>query len=87
MNKFQLYSSLSAWNAKHEAIKTYLGIPSGETLEYAVPFQINNPAHPDFEKYPFLVVEEGWWKCDQEFAPEDLVDYDPTWLLPTVVEE
>lgn len=86
MTKFQLFSTVSGWNTRHASIKTYLGIPTGLTTEYAVIEQINNPSHADFGKYPFPVLMAGTWKCDDQFNPADLVNYDSTWYLPTPPE-
>jgi hypothetical protein len=82
--KFKLYASTSGWDSRHASIKEYLGIPTGSTTEYAVRSVINNPDNADFGKYPFIVVDSGRWKCDDQFNAKDLVDYDPTWELPSL---
>lgn len=86
MTKFQLYSSTSGWNARHAAIKTHLGIPTAGTTEYADRVQIDNPSSADYEKSPFPVMDSGRWKCDDQFDPDDLVDYDSSWYLPSPPE-
>ena len=81
MPQFQIISTLSDWNDLHSAIKTYLGIPTGLTTEYAKAQAVDNPENADFGKFPFIVMETGSWKCNDQFDPNDLVDYDPTWFL------
>ena len=80
--KFQLYSSTSGWNTRHTAIKTHLGIPVGGTTKYADRVQIDNEEHEDHGKYPFPVMMDGTWKCDDQFDPDDLVEHDSSWHLP-----
>ena len=80
--KFQLYSSTSGWNNRHAAIKTHLGIPTGGTTEYAERVQINNAEHEDHGKYPFPVMMDGTWKCDDQFNANDLVNNNTDWFVP-----
>ena len=80
--KFQLYSSTSGWNNRHAAINTHLGIPTGGTTEYAERVQINNAEHEDHGKYPFPVMMDGTWKCDDQFNANDLVNNNTDWFVP-----
>ena len=81
--KFRLYSSRSGWTSRNASLESHLGIPNGEgTLRYADMLQVENPENADYEKYIMPACTEGTWKCDDQFNPSDLVDYDPTWELP-----
>ena len=84
--KFQLYSSTSGWDARHASIKTHLGIPSGETREYADRVRIDNEAHQDHGKYPFPVMMDGTWKCDDQFNANNLVNNDSSWFVAESIE-
>lgn len=81
--KFRLYATTSGWDSRHTSIKEYLGIPTGSTTEYAIRSAVDNPDNSDFGKYLFPVCTAGRWKCDDQFNAGDLVDYDPTWELPS----
>jgi hypothetical protein len=82
--KFRLYSSQSDWTSRNSSLESHLGIPNGNgTFRYASVWQVENPENADYEKYIIPVCTEGTWKCDDQFNPSDLVDYDPTWELPT----
>jgi hypothetical protein len=80
--KYRLYSSRSGWNSRNDSLEAHLSIPDPPTLRYAKVSQVNNPDNSDYEKYIMPVMTEGMWKCDDQFNPSDLVDYDPTWNLP-----
>tara|TARA_B100001094_G_C18049251_1_gene729144 strand:- start:342 stop:602 length:261 start_codon:yes stop_codon:yes gene_type:complete len=81
--KFRLYSSQSGWTSRNSSLESHLGIPNGKgTLRYASIRQVDNPENANYEKYIMPVCTEGTWKCDDQFNPSDLVDYDPTWELP-----
>lgn len=81
--KYRLYSSRSGWTSRNSSLESHLGIPDGKgTLRYAEISQVNNPENADYEKYIMPVCTESTWKCDDQFNPSDLVDYDPTWQLP-----
>ena len=81
--KYRLYSTRSGWNSRNDSLETHLGIPDPPwTSRYAEVSQVTNPDNSDYEKYIMPVVTEGMWKCDDQFNPSDLVDYDPTWNLP-----
>jgi len=81
--KYQLYTTRSGWTSRNDSLESHLGIPNGKgTLRYAEISQVENPDNSDFEKYIMPVCTEGTWKCDEQFNPSDLVDYDPTWELP-----
>ena len=81
--KFRLYASRSGWTSRNNSLEEHLGIPDGKgTVRYATILQVGNPDNSDYEKYIMPVCTIGTWKCDDEFNPSDLVDYDPTWDLP-----
>lgn len=81
--KYRLYSTRSGWTSRNASLESHLGIPDGKgTLRYAEITEVNNPENEDYEKYIMPVCTEGTWKCDDQFNPSDLVDYDPTWFLP-----
>jgi len=81
--KYQLYTTRSGWTSRNDSLESHLGIPNGKgTLRYAEISQVENPDNSDFEKYIMPVCTEGTWKCDEQFNPSDLVDYDPTCELP-----
>ena len=81
--KFRLYSAEADWNTRDTELKTYLGIPDGAgTDHYAIRIEVNNPENDDYEKSIMPVITEGKWKCENQFDASELVDADPTWLLP-----
>ena len=80
--KYRLYSSSSGWSNQNASLETYLNIPDEEgTLRYADESQVDNPENADYEKYILPVCTEGRWKCDDQFDPSELVDYDSSWFL------
>ena len=86
--KYKLFNDLAAWTTKSDALETYLGIPDGKgTTRYCRPRQVINPETEDYEKYVMPVGSAGRWKCDDQFDPADLVDYDPTWYPPIAPDE
>ena len=81
--KYRLYSTRSGWTSRNASLESHIGIPDGKgTLRYAEITEVTNPDNADYEKYIMPVCTEGTWKCDDQFNPSDLVDYDPTWFLP-----
>ena len=81
--KFRLYSSQSDWTARNSSLETHLCIPNRSGTErYAVSSQVANPENSDYEKYIMPVFESGTWRCDDQFNPSELVDYDPNWFPP-----
>ena len=80
--KYRLYSSSSGWSNQNASLETHLDIPDGKgTLRYADESQVDNPENADYEKYILPVCTEGRWKCDDQFDPSELVDYDSSWFL------
>ena len=81
--KYMLYSTLSGWTSRNSSLEAHLGIPDGKgTLRYAEVSQVTNPANADYEKYIMPVVTEGTWKCDDQFNPADLVEWQDDWNTP-----
>ena len=84
MKKYKLYATESGWTSKNASLETHLGIPDGEgTLRYARLAEVGNSANADYGKFIMPVLMEGVWECDDQFDPSDLVDFDPTWNLPS----
>ncbi len=78
--KYALYATSSDWNAKNSAIETELGIPNGQgTDRYAEISEVENSENADYGKFIMPVFTSGTWKCDDQFNPSQLVDFDPTW--------
>lgn len=82
MKKYRLYEEESAFTSKNAALESYLGIPREGTLHYASISRVENPASLDYGKYIMPVCMDAQWKCDDQFDPSKLVDYDPTWNVP-----
>tara|TARA_Y100000310_G_scaffold267604_1_gene279659 strand:+ start:633 stop:899 length:267 start_codon:yes stop_codon:yes gene_type:complete len=83
VKKYRLYTSSSGWNNRHASLKTHLGIPNGfGTTEYAPMREVGNSENADFGKFIMPVMTSGRWKCEDQFNPSNLVDFDPTWNIP-----
>ena len=79
--KYSLYASRSGWTSRNASLEEHLGIPNGHgTLRYADILQVGNPENSDYEKYIMPVCTFSTWKCDDQFNPSDLVDYDDNWF-------
>ena len=78
--KYKLFSSQTDWDNTHNSIKSFLGLPTATTDQYAVISEVDNSEHSDFGKYIFPVKTTGVWKCDDQFNSEDLVDYQDSWF-------
>ena len=55
--KYSVHSTEEEAQAEINRVESVLGIPSGETTQYAVPEQIT-------EGWGFRVKESGQWRCD-----------------------
>ena len=77
--KFRLYDTSAEWVNVNKSLEEHLDIPSGNTVRYAEISQVTNPSNLEYEKYIMPVCTSGTWKCDDQFNPSELVDYDPTW--------
>jgi hypothetical protein len=55
--KYSVHSTEAEAQAEISRVESVLGIPSGETIRYAIPEQIS-------EGWGFRVKEVGQWKCD-----------------------
>ena len=81
--KYRLYSSRSGWVSRNSSLESHLGIPNGAgTVRYAGIAQVSNSESSDYEKFIMPVCTTGKWKCDDQFSPSDLVNYDPEWYPP-----
>ncbi len=80
--KYQLFETEDEWTTKANALEAHLGIPTSGTSRYAEPLQVTNEGNADFGKWLMPVVEGGRWKCDDQFNPSDLVEYQPGWFDP-----
>lgn len=79
--KYKLYNTPKEFDAKEAEMKTLLSIPDNAgTTNYAERIMIDNSDHADYGMFPFPVVTEGKWKCDQHFDADEIVDYDPDWV-------
>jgi len=88
VKKYRLYSSQSGWTNRNASLETHLGIPNGKgTFCYGVLAQVENPDNDEYGKYIMPVMMDGDWKCDDQFAPADLVDFDPTWRIDPIPPE
>ena len=80
-NKYKLYNTPEEFDAKEAEMKTLLSIPDNAgTVDYAERVMIDNSDHANYGMFPFPVVTEGKWKCDQHFSASELVDFDPDWI-------
>ena len=78
--KYRLYANASEWNTKNSALETALGIPDGRgTIRYAEITEVENSENEDYGKSIMPVLTAGTWKCDDQFEPSELVDFDPDW--------
>ena len=78
--KYALYSSTSSWNSRNASLEAALGIPNGQgTDKYAEISEVENSENADYGKFIMPVFTSGTWKCDDQFNPSQLVDFDPTW--------
>ena len=78
--KYKLYNTPEEFDAKEAEMKTLLSIPDNAgTTNYAERVMIDNSDHADYGLFPFPVVTEGKWKCDQHFSASELVDHDASW--------
>lgn len=83
MIKYKLYNTPEEFDAKEAEMRTLLSIPDSEgTTAYAEKVMIENPDHKDYGLFPFPVVTEGKWKCDQHFDVSELIDHDSDWAKP-----
>lgn len=81
--KFRLYSSRSGWVSRNSSLESYLGIPDGNgTDRYSEISEVTNPENSDYEKFIMPVETDGRWKCDDQFNPSDLVNFNPDWYPP-----
>ena len=51
-------------------------------MRYAGIAQVSNSESSDYEKFIMPVCTTGKWKCDDQFSPSALVNYDPEWYPP-----
>ena len=85
--KYRLYASASGWSNRNASLEEHLGIPDGKgTLRYAERNGVTNAQNANYGEYIMPVVTEGEWRCDDQFPPSDLVDFDPTWNVPDLDE-
>ena len=83
IKKYKLYETESEWDDKVSALEAHLGIPTEDTLNYAVIESVSNPNHPDFGKFIMPVTRFGPWTCDDQFSGE-LEEFDPSWFSDQV---
>jgi len=85
--KYKLFNTPEEFDAKETEMKSLLSIPDNAgTTAYAEKVMIENPEHADYGMFPFPVVTEGKWKCDQHFDASELVDHDSDWAKPVEAE-
>ena len=68
--KYSVHSTEAEAQAEINRIESILGIPSGETTQYAVPEQIT-------EGWGFRVKESGQWRCDHIASNIQDVEIEP----------
>jgi hypothetical protein len=79
--KYKLYATENGWDAKHEALMTFLGIPDGTTVRYAEKETVQNPASDDYGKFIMPVIYGGKWSCGDQFS-SGVVDWQDDWNIP-----
>ena len=81
--KYKLFNTPEEFDAKEAEIKSLLSIPDNAgTAAYAERVMVENSEHADYGMFPFPVITEGKWKCDQHFDASELVDHDSSWVKP-----
>jgi hypothetical protein len=68
--KYSVHSTEAEAQAEISRVESVLGIPSGETIRYAIPEQIS-------EGWGFRVKEVGQWKCDHIALNIQEIDINP----------
>lgn len=68
--KYSVHSTEAEAQAEINRVESVLGIPSGETTQYAVPEQIT-------EGWGFRVKESGQWRCDHIASNIQDVEIEP----------
>lgn len=68
--KYSVHSTEAEAQAEINRVESVLGIPSGETIQYAVPEQIT-------EGWGFRVKESGQWRCDHIASNIQDVEIEP----------
>lgn len=79
MKKYKLYDTEDEWNAKNAEIEAALGIPDGNTLNYAQVEIVKNSESSDYGKFIMPVLYAGSWVSSSYFNANELVDWQLDW--------